>query len=62
MKRNDMVKTVYGKIEKIMNADDIQVTTYESASVGNWYHPTKVFPVYWSETLGQYVTIPEVQR
>ena len=43
MKRGDKVRTVYGKIETVMSANDSQVITYESAKAGSWYHPTKVW-------------------
>lgn len=43
LKAGDKVKTIYGKIETVMVADDIQVITYESARKLAWYHPTKVW-------------------
>ena len=43
LKAGDKVKTIYGKIETVMVADDIQVITYESARELAWYHPTKVW-------------------
>ena len=43
MKKGDKVKTIYGRTETVMIADNIHIVTYESASRGSWYHPTKVF-------------------
>ena len=45
MNKGDKVITVYGKIETVMSANDAQVTTYESASRNEWYHPSKVWKV-----------------
>lgn len=59
METGDKVKTIYGKIETVMSVEEFRITTYESLQSNSWYHPTKVFPVYWSETLEKYVTIPE---
>jgi len=56
MKRGDKVRTVYGTIETVMRVEPLRVFTYESFG---WYHPTKVFPVFWSKALNHYVTIPE---
>jgi hypothetical protein len=55
----DKVKTIFGNVETVMSVEDAQITTFESFCKNNWYHPTKVFPVYWSETLEKYVSVPE---
>ena len=57
MKRGDKIRTPNGKIETVMETNDCQVFTYESE--GRWYHPTKVFQVWFSTTLKKYVTIPQ---
>jgi len=62
MKIGDKVRTIYGKIETVMEIEPARIITYESAKRNNWYHPTKVFPApktYWSNTLKRNVTIPE---
>jgi len=59
MEVGDNVKTIFGKIETVMSVEDSRITTYESSESNSWYHPTKVFPVYWSETLEKYVTVPD---
>lgn len=43
MKSGDQVKTIFGKTETIMTViGDCQITTFESAKKGNWYHPSKL--------------------
>ena len=44
-KKGDLVKTVYGDIEEVMRADEVQVITYESARKLSWWHPSKVWLV-----------------
>ena len=51
MEIGDKVKTIYGNVETVMKVEEARITTYESFCNNSWYHPTKVFPVYWSETL-----------
>jgi hypothetical protein len=53
MQIGDKIKTIYGNVE------EARITTFESFSKNSWYHPTKVFPVHWSETLEKYVSVPE---
>jgi hypothetical protein len=53
------VKTIYGNIETVMSVGEARITTFESFCTNSWYHPTKVFLVYWSETLEEYVSVPE---
>lgn len=43
MKRGDKVKTIYGDIETVLDADKYQVVTYESFLTGAGWHPTKVW-------------------
>jgi len=43
MKKGEKVRTVYGKIETVMSANESQIITYESACALTWYHPTKVW-------------------
>lgn len=45
VKRGDKVKTIYGKIETVMSANDAQVMTYEGSRRNEWYHPSKVWKV-----------------
>jgi len=51
MEIGDKIKTIYGNVETVMNIEDARITTFESVCQNSWYHPTKVFPVYWSEKL-----------
>jgi len=53
------VKTIYGNVETVMNVEKARIITFESFSKNSWYHPTKVFPVYWRETLERHVSVPE---
>ncbi len=39
------VRTIFGKIEEVLSANEYMVKTYESARRGDHYHPTKVWPV-----------------
>jgi hypothetical protein len=55
----DEVKTIFGNVETVMNVEEARITTFESFCNNSWYHPTKLFQVYWSETLERYVTVPE---
>lgn len=55
----DKVKTIFGNVETVMSVEEARITTFESVCKNSWYHPTKVFSLYWSETLGQYVSVPE---
>jgi len=57
MKNGDKIRVPSGRIETVLSADSVQVKTYENLT--SWYHPTKVFPVYWSETFKRFVGIPE---
>ena len=59
MQIGDKIKTIYGNVETVMNVEDARITTFESFSQNSWYHPTKVFRVYWSERLEKYVSVPE---
>lgn len=59
METGDKVKTIFGNIETVMMVEVSRATTFESACTNSWYHPTKVFPVYWSENIGRYVSVPE---
>jgi hypothetical protein len=59
MEIGDKVKTIFGNVETVMNVEEARIITFESFSKNSWYHPTKVFPVYWSETLEKYVSVPE---
>jgi hypothetical protein len=45
IKKNDKVKTIFGKIETVMSANGCQVITYESARQLNWYHIDKVWKI-----------------
>jgi len=58
MEIGDKVKTICGKVETIMSAEEARITTFESFCKNSWDHPTKVFPVYWSETIEKYVSVP----
>ena len=58
METGDKVKTIFGNIETVMKVESFRVITFESACKNSWYHPTKVFPVYWSENIGRYVSVP----
>lgn len=40
-KPGDKVKTIYGKIETVINVDGCRIFTCEN--VNGWYHPTKLF-------------------
>ena len=55
MKRGDNIRTPKATIETVLTVDDCNITTYENGS----YHPTKVFQVWFSATLKNYVTIPQ---
>jgi preprotein translocase subunit YajC len=59
MENGDKVKTICGNIETVMKVEACRVITFESACKNSWYHPTKVFLVYWSENIGRYVSVPE---
>ncbi len=59
MEIGDKVKTIYGNLETVMKVEPSRIFTFESYCNNSWYHPTKVFPVYWSETLEKYVSVPE---
>jgi hypothetical protein len=59
METGEKVKTIFGNIETVMKVEGSRVITFESARKNSWYHPTKVFPVYWSEKIGKYVSVPE---
>ena len=48
-----------GNFETVMNIEEARIITFESFCNNFWYHPTKVFPVFWSETLEKYVSEPE---
>jgi len=52
MQIGDKIKTIYGNLETIMNVEEARITTFESFCNNSWYHPTKVFPVYWNEMPG----------
>jgi len=43
LNEGDKVRTIYGRIETVMYADDARVITYESSARLSWYHPTKVW-------------------
>ncbi|GMQ79989.1 MAG: hypothetical protein BMS9Abin03_453 [Thermodesulfobacteriota bacterium] len=51
MQIGDKIKTIYGNVETVMNLEEARITTFESFCKNSWYHPTKVFPVNWSETI-----------
>ena len=59
METGDKVKTIFRNIETVMNVEGSRVITFESACINSWYHPTKIFPVHWSENIGKYVSVPE---
>jgi len=59
MEIGDKVKTIFGNVETVMNVEEARITTFESFCKNFWYHPTKVFPVNWRETLEKYVSVPE---
>ena len=59
METGDKIKTIFGNLETVMNVEEARITTFESFCNNSWYHPTKVFPVYWSETLEKYVSVPD---
>jgi hypothetical protein len=59
MQIGDKIKTIFGNVETLMKVEEARITTFESFSKNSWYHPTKVFPVYWSETLQMQVSVPE---
>ena len=59
MQIGDKVKTIFGDIETVFDAEDVRITTFGSLCKNSWYHPTKFFPVYWSENLEKYVSLPE---
>ncbi len=59
MEIGDKVKTIFGNLETVMNVKEARIITFESLCNNSWYHPTKVFPVYLSETLDKYVSVPE---
>ena len=59
MQIGDRITTIYGNVETVMSVEDARITTFESFSQNSWYHPTKVFQVYWSKTLENYVSMPE---
>ena len=59
MEIGDKIKTIFGNVEMVMSVEDVRITTFESFSKNSWYHPTKVFPVYWNENLEKYVSVPE---
>lgn len=58
IQKGSKVITIYGKIETVLSVNESQIITYESFRQNNWYHPTKVWPVFWSNNLQKYVTIP----
>lgn len=41
-KKGDQVRTIYGKTETVLSANESQVMTYESAREQAWHHTTKV--------------------
>ena len=59
MEIGNKVKTIFGNVETVMKVENSRITTFESFCENSWHHPTKVFPVYWSETLEKYVSVPE---
>jgi hypothetical protein len=56
MKKGDKIRNQFGEIETIVTADESSVYTEEYPNKSQ--HPTKVWPVYYSETLKRYVTVP----
>jgi len=59
MKTGTKIRTIHGKIETVMTVEPSRIITYESARKLSWYHPTKVWEMFWSQNLKRYVTIPE---
>jgi hypothetical protein len=59
MQIGDKIKTIFGNVETVMTVEQSRIITFESLCKNSWYHPTKVFPVYWSETLERHVSVPE---
>jgi len=59
MEIGDKIKTIFGNVETVMTVEQSRIITFESFCKNSWYHPTKVFPVHWSETLEKYVSVPE---
>ena len=59
MQIGDKIKTIFGNVETVMNVEEARITTFESFCNNSWYHPTKVFPVYWGEMLEKFVSVPE---
>jgi len=55
----DKINTIYGDVETVMNIEEARITTFESFCNNSRYHPTKVFPVYWSETVEKFVSVSE---
>jgi hypothetical protein len=43
LKQGDKVRTIYGKIEEVLEVIGCQVITYESVIGNDRYHITKVF-------------------
>lgn len=58
MKKGQKVLTTERKIETVMNIEEARIITFESAKQNNWWHPSKLIPVFWSNNLKKYVTIP----
>ena len=42
MKKGDLVKTIYGKIETVLIVEELRIITKESG-MNHWFHPTKVW-------------------
>jgi len=59
METGEKVKTIFGNIETVIQVETYRVITFEPACKNSWYHPTKVFPVCWSENIGRYVSVSE---
>jgi len=59
LKAGDKAGTIYGKIETVLSVDDSRVVTEQSSRQQAWYHPTKVWQMFWSQNLRRWVTIPE---
>jgi hypothetical protein len=59
MQIGDKIKTIYGNVEIVMAVEPSRIITFESICKNSWYHPTKVFSVYWSKTFEKYVSVPE---
>ena len=51
------VRTCYGTLETVRRQDGCQVWT-EEAGPNTWYHPEKLVAMYWSKTIGRFVTVP----